>query len=148
LRSVAGVIEEPRLLSFSDQDAWSKRDEISELIAARLKEKESAEWTELMEKGQIWHARVQTYSEILDDPQVKHMQALTTVAGAGKTAAPVMLVNHPVRYDGKTAGVRLPPQPLGAHTEEVLGELGFSGAEISSLVREGVVYVHRTAEPI
>ena len=145
LASLARVIAEPRLLSFSEQDAWSKRDEISELIAARLKERDGAEWTELMEKGQIWHARVQSYSEIMEDPQVKHMQALTTVDGAGKTGAPVMLVNHPVRYDGKTASVRLPPQPLGAHTEEVLGDLGLSGAEVASLARDGVVYVHPKA---
>ena len=146
LKSLADVIAEPRLASFSDQDAWSKRDEISELIAAKLKQKDSKEWTQRMEQAQIWHARVQTYSDIMEDPQVRHMQSLITVAGAGKSGAPVMLVNHPVRYDGKSAGVRLPPQPLGAHTQEVLSELGFSSAEISALARDGVVHVHQTTE--
>jgi crotonobetainyl-CoA:carnitine CoA-transferase CaiB-like acyl-CoA transferase len=51
-----------------------------------------------------------------------------------------------VRYDGKTASVRLAPQPLGAHTAEVLAELGFSSAEIAALVRDGVVHVYQTAE--
>jgi crotonobetainyl-CoA:carnitine CoA-transferase CaiB-like acyl-CoA transferase len=71
---------------------------------------------------------------------------LITVAGAGKSGAQVTLVNHPVRYDGQSAGVRLPPQPLGAHTQEVLSELGFTPAEISELARDGVVHVHQTAE--
>jgi crotonobetainyl-CoA:carnitine CoA-transferase CaiB-like acyl-CoA transferase len=146
LKSLSEVIAEPQLASFSDQDAWSKRDEISELIAAKLKEKDSKEWMQRMEQAQIWHARVQSYADIIEDPQVRHMQSLITVAGAGKSGAQVTLVNHPVRYDGQSAGVRLPPQPLGAHTQEVLSELGFTPAEISELARDGVVRVHQTAE--
>ena len=73
-----------------------------------------------MEPLKIWHAPVQGYAEIVDDPQVMHMKSLVTVAGAGETGAPVTLVNHPVLYDGETAEVRLPPQPLGAQTAEVL----------------------------
>ena len=67
------------------------------------------------------------------------MQALVTVHGGGKTNAPVTLVNHPVRYDGKPASVGLPPQRLGAQTKEVLDELGFGAAEIAALIEEGVV---------
>jgi crotonobetainyl-CoA:carnitine CoA-transferase CaiB-like acyl-CoA transferase len=48
-------------------------------------------------------------------------------------------VNHPVRYDGKTAAVRLAPQPLGAQTAEVLSELGLAGTEINDLAEAGVV---------
>ena len=55
--------------------------------------------------------------------------------------APVTLVNHPVRYDGEAAAVRLPPQPLGAQTREVLTELGFAAAEIDALARDGVIKV-------
>ena len=53
-----------------------------------------------METAKMWHARVQSYAEIAADPQVKHMHSLVTVPGAGKSGAPVTLVNHPVRYDG------------------------------------------------
>jgi crotonobetainyl-CoA:carnitine CoA-transferase CaiB-like acyl-CoA transferase len=62
-----------------------------------------------------------------------------TVRGAGEAAAPITLVNHPVRYDGEAAAIRLPPQRLGAQTKEVLAELGFSAAEIAALARDGVV---------
>jgi crotonobetainyl-CoA:carnitine CoA-transferase CaiB-like acyl-CoA transferase len=51
----------------------------------------------------------------------------------------VTLVNHPVLYDGATAETRLPPQPLGAQTQEVLMELGLDAVEIEALARDNVI---------
>jgi crotonobetainyl-CoA:carnitine CoA-transferase CaiB-like acyl-CoA transferase len=144
LPALAEILDEPRLASFSEDDAWTRQDEIGELIAARLKTKASEEWSRRMEQAQIWHACVQGYDDILEDPQVKHMQALVTVPGGGKTGAPITLVNHPVRYDGESATIRLPPQRLGAQTRQVLGELGLGATEIAALVRDGVVRADET----
>jgi crotonobetainyl-CoA:carnitine CoA-transferase CaiB-like acyl-CoA transferase len=44
-----------------------------------------------------------------------------------------------VRYDGEAPEVRLPPQPLGAQSAEILGELGYSAAEIARLARAGTI---------
>jgi crotonobetainyl-CoA:carnitine CoA-transferase CaiB-like acyl-CoA transferase len=139
LRALAQTIGEPQLLAWTEEDAWTEQDAIGELIGARLATRTSEEWSALMEKAQIWHARVQGYEEIVNDPQVRHMQALVTVAGSGNTGAPSTLVNHPVRYDGQSAEVRLPPQRLGAQTREILAELGFGAAEIGELIRDGIV---------
>src|SRR5260370_25050679 len=118
LRALADIIDEPRLAAFSDKDAWDRQDEIGDIIAARLKTKATEEWIERMERAQIWHARVRGYAEIADDPQIKHMQALATAQGAGESDAPVTLVNHPVRYDGEAAGIRLAAPELRARTED------------------------------
>jgi crotonobetainyl-CoA:carnitine CoA-transferase CaiB-like acyl-CoA transferase len=139
LALLAEAIEEPRLASFSERDSFTRQDEIGEVIAAKLKTRPTAEWIERMERAKIWHARVQNYADIVDDPQVRHMESLVTVAGAGATKAPITLVNHPLRYDGEAAEIRLPPQPLGAQTAEVLGELGYAPSDIEALANEKVV---------
>lgn len=141
---LAEAIQESRLAAFSDKDAWARQNEIGEIIAARLKTKGTEQWSQAMERAQIWHARVQGYADLLADPQIKHMQALVTMPGAGESGTPVTLVNHPVRYDGETAEIRLAPQRLGAQSKEVLAELGFAAAEIATLARDGVV---RVTEP-
>jgi crotonobetainyl-CoA:carnitine CoA-transferase CaiB-like acyl-CoA transferase len=139
LKTIGEAIGEPRLAAFSDRDAWTRKDEIGDLIAQRLKSRPTAEWIEPLERAKVWHAPVQDYAAICADPQVAHMRSLVTVAGAGATGAPVTVVNHAVRYDGEAAEVRLPPQPLGAQTREVLLELGFGAAEIAQLARDGVI---------
>jgi crotonobetainyl-CoA:carnitine CoA-transferase CaiB-like acyl-CoA transferase len=143
LEAVGKAIGEPRLATFSTRDSWTRQDEISALIAERLRTAPTAEWMARMEPLKIWHAPVQDYPAIRDDPQVKHMRSLVTVAGAGESKAPVTVVNHPILYDGEASEVRLPPQRLGAQTEEILGELGFTPAEIDGLVREDIVRAHR-----
>ena len=69
------------------------------------------------------------------------MKAIVTVPGAGATKAPVSLVNHPIMYDGEAAEVALPPQRLGAQTEEILAELGIDKAAVDALAKDGVVTV-------
>jgi crotonobetainyl-CoA:carnitine CoA-transferase CaiB-like acyl-CoA transferase len=139
LATIGEAIGEPKLASYGEKDTWTKQDEIGDLVAARLKLKTTAEWVRLMEPLKIWHAPVQDYAQILEDPQVKHMKSIVTVPGGGPTKKPVTLVNHPVLYDGQAAEVRLPPQRLGAQTAEILGEIGFDKAGIQALAKAGVV---------
>ncbi|HEX2336364.1 MAG TPA: CaiB/BaiF CoA-transferase family protein, partial [Hyphomicrobiaceae bacterium] len=139
LKDLAEAIGEPRLADYDKKDTWTKQDEITELIAAKLQTATSSAWMARMEALKIWHAPVQDYGQIRDDPQVRHMQSLVTVPGSGPTRAPITVVNHPVLYDGASAQVSRPPQQLGAQTAEVLAELGFSETEIDALAQENVI---------
>jgi crotonobetainyl-CoA:carnitine CoA-transferase CaiB-like acyl-CoA transferase len=144
LAKVAEAIGEPRLAAYSERDAWTRKDEIGDLIAHQLKTRPTAAWVGALERAGVWHAPVQDYAGIRADPQVAHMRSLLSVGGAGD--APLTLVNHPVRYDGQTAEARLPPQPIGAQTREVLAELGIGAGEIDALAREGVIRLEGQGE--
>jgi crotonobetainyl-CoA:carnitine CoA-transferase CaiB-like acyl-CoA transferase len=51
----------------------------------------------------------------------------------------VEAVAAPLQVDGERLEHRLPPPRLGEHSAEVLAELGYSEADVQTLVRDGVV---------
>jgi crotonobetainyl-CoA:carnitine CoA-transferase CaiB-like acyl-CoA transferase len=134
LGDVLGIPAEERV---PDAEAFERRDEAARAIAQALKGATTAVWSARFTERGIWHSAVNDYSALATDPQIVHNGSFVTVPGA--TGAPVTLVTHPVRYDGKAPEVRLPPQELGAQTDEILAELGFSPDEIGGFLDRGVV---------
>jgi crotonobetainyl-CoA:carnitine CoA-transferase CaiB-like acyl-CoA transferase len=129
---LARALESDDLKQFGEADSFSRREDITRIVAARLKLKPTVEWLPALEAARIWHAPVQDYSDLRADPQLKHLDVFRTVTGA--QGAPVTMVMHPARYDGRSPQVRLPPQPLGAQTREVLAEIGYGPADIETMI--------------
>lgn len=134
---LAEALDLPADQRVPDHEAYERREEASAVIAANLAKRSTAEALALLEARAIWHARVNDYADVVADPQVIYNRSFQTVNGA--TGSPITLVNHPVRYDGKVPEVRLPPQKLGAQSEEVLRELGYDTRQLKNLTDEGVV---------
>jgi crotonobetainyl-CoA:carnitine CoA-transferase CaiB-like acyl-CoA transferase len=120
-----------------DKDAYSRRDDATPAIAANLAGRTTKECLTLLEARSIWHAAVNDYSDVVVDPQVAHNKSFQTVPGA--TGSPITLVSHPVRYDGEVPEIRLPPQKLGAQSEEILKELGYDAGQVQDLYANGAV---------
>lgn len=144
LKTMGEALSQPALAVFDDADAFDRRQEIAELVAEAMATRGSGEWQEILTRYKIWHAPVNDYDAVVADPQVRHNASFITVDGA--TGTPITLVNHPVRYDGEATSVRLPPQPLGAQTEEILLELGYSKADIERLEAEAAILGHQQSE--
>jgi crotonobetainyl-CoA:carnitine CoA-transferase CaiB-like acyl-CoA transferase len=88
----------------------------------------------LDEADLVW-APLQTPAQVAEDPQIAAAGAFIEIEdGAGGTfRSPAA----PARFPGADATVRPRSPKLGEHTREVLGELGYSEAEIEAMYADG-----------
>ena len=133
---LAEPLELPELAKLPPALAFDRRGEIAAMIAAVLLRRSTAAWLDILSEADVWHAPVNDYKAVISDPQIRHNGNVQVAPGA--TGSPITVLKHPVRYDGEAPGMRLPPQPLGAQTEVILKELGYSSAEIQELLSSGV----------
>jgi CoA:oxalate CoA-transferase len=106
-------------------------------IEARTVRHTSDHWIRALNEAGVPCSRVMHLDEVFADPQVVQQQAVVTVAHPGH--GDVSMLGSALHVDGAPLPVRLPAPELGAHTVEVLQELGFSAGEIDRLRERGVV---------
>jgi crotonobetainyl-CoA:carnitine CoA-transferase CaiB-like acyl-CoA transferase len=89
------------------------------------------------EKAEAAIAPIYDVADLMDDPQVKALDMITTVDDPD--LGPVRMQNVLFRMSDTPGGIRHTGQPLGAETDAVLGELGLDSAAIAALRERGVV---------
>ncbi len=78
-----------------------------------------------------------TYTDIFEHPQVKALDVVRQVARPG--TEPFETIGPVWRFSGTPAAVQSPPPGLGQHTDEILGELGYSADAIQRLKAAAIV---------
>jgi formyl-CoA transferase len=97
----------------------------------------SADWVELLNAKGVPSGPILNVKEMFENEQVQHLQMAVPVKhpalGEVRVQAP------PVTLSRTPASVRLHSPDPGEHTDEILGELGFSQADIDTLRRDKAV---------
>lgn len=96
--------------------------ELEHELAIIFAGKNRMHWMERLEKADVPYAPIQTVPEVLEDPQVGHLQ--TFYDTEHPTEGTVVGINRPVLIDGSRQVARRPPPTLGEHTTQVLEWLG------------------------
>ena len=91
-----------------------------------------------LERHQVPFAKINLREDVIDDPQVRAMEALVEfehpVGGAMRQPRP------PGRFSATPADIFRHAPGLGEHTDELLGEVGFSPDEIARLRDTSIVF--------
>jgi formyl-CoA transferase len=110
---------------------------LTHTLAEDLAKKSRAAWMALFEAADVPFAPVHTIEEVIEDPQVKHLETFRTLQHP--TEGPLTTIRRPVRIDGARDGSAVPAPTLGEHTQEVLAELGYNDAAISAMRQAKVI---------
>ena len=123
--SLLGVIGRPDLktdVRFATRDARVRNYAIlEEELAKVIAGKDRLHWMTKLDRADVPFAPVQTVSEVLDDPQIKHLE--TFYQQTHPTEGPLTLIRRPILIDGNRDIQSRPPPVLGEHTREILQDL-------------------------
>ncbi len=99
---------------------------------------EAHDWEAKLEKRGVPAGVVNTIPQALELEQVKHRGTIRQVPPPTGLDKPMAMVNASFHLNEGSPGVETPPPHVGQHTDAVLGEFGFSEADIDDL-RAGAV---------
>ncbi|KAA0120220.1 CaiB/BaiF CoA-transferase family protein [Mycolicibacterium sp. P9-22] len=131
LTVLAAVFEDDWFLGVGEDASYRRREDVNERVAKHMGQRTTGEWSAVFAAARVWFAPVNTYADIVEDPQVQHNKSVIEMDHP--TAGSVKLLGHPVLYDGERPGVRSLPPELGSSNHAVLAELGYDTTDIDRL---------------
>jgi crotonobetainyl-CoA:carnitine CoA-transferase CaiB-like acyl-CoA transferase len=113
------------------------RGELVADLARRFGAAPASSWLDRLEPAGVPAGPVRSLAEVFADPQVQALGLEVTLRHGAY--GPLRTVGTPLSFSDTPASQRLPPPLLGQHTDEVLGECGYSPADIEQLRSAGAV---------
>jgi crotonobetainyl-CoA:carnitine CoA-transferase CaiB-like acyl-CoA transferase len=131
----AELIDDPRFKANGDR--MRNLEALVPLISERTRTRTSAQWIAEFEAAGVPVGPINKIGQVLADPQVKSREMVVDVEHSklGRTRA----IGLPIKFSETPGSVARAAPLLGEHTDEVLGELGYSADAIARLREEGAV---------
>ncbi len=111
--------------------------ELTRVLAEVFLKKPRSDWMTLLEAQDVPYAPIHNIPEVIDDPQVKHLEVFRTLQHP--TMGEQLTIRRPVRIDGGHDGSYIAAPTLGQDTGSVLAELGYGEAEVEKLRTASVI---------
>ena len=138
LADALGVPELKRDPRFEKRDVRKRhRAALTPLLEQQLRTRTTAEWVGVLNGLGIPSGAIPSLQEALDSPQVSHRQSLQTVHAPG--IGDLRLFSVTAKFERTPGAVESPPPRLGADTDAVLTEAGYTREEIATLRAGGAV---------
>jgi crotonobetainyl-CoA:carnitine CoA-transferase CaiB-like acyl-CoA transferase len=106
-------------------------------IEARLMTGISDYWIEKLNAAGVPCDRVKTLAEVFADPQIAEQEMVISAAHPGH--GEVKMLGFPIKFAQAPCQLRRPAPDLGADSDAVLREIGYSVADIARLRDGGAV---------
>ena len=129
-----GLAQDPR---FADRKSrLDNRSALTAELEAAFATAPTHDWVEKLTAQGVPAGPVWSVPEALAHPQLADRGLLQTHRIGPED---LQLVGIGAKLDGTAPGVSSPPPELGAHTNEILTELGYDAAQITTLKQEGAI---------
>lgn len=128
------LADDPRFATLAGR--YQHRSELTEAISAVMAGLTVHQCIAGLEAEQVLCAPVHGLDEVASDPQVSALGSIVKVTFGDRD---IPVVASPLHFSESGTGfLRSPPQ-LGEHSDQILTELGYGAAEVTSLRASGVV---------
>src|SRR6185503_20649614 len=121
------------------EDRKRNRFALRDEIEAALSGKSAAEWAALMNEAGVPAGEVLDVPEVLQHPQIVERMLLRTFDQVPNVDRAVTVARAGFRLRSGDPAPASPPPALGADTERLLTEIGYSKSEIEQLARDQVI---------
>ncbi|MEC9176244.1 MAG: CaiB/BaiF CoA-transferase family protein, partial [Pseudomonadota bacterium] len=119
-------------------DRSRNRDTLNAIIQEILEQKSSGEWVDAFNAAGVPCGPIYAINEVFEDPQVRHLGMARDVASP-TLGRDIALINQPIMMSRTPTTMASHPPDPGEQSDEILGELGLSAAEIDDLRARRVI---------